>query len=144
MSASKSITMSDITSNIIGKSIDDWGYNPSSDTMEEIEKENKKIDMIRTTNKDQNIESIPEDHDIIHTYNPTRIHEQDPSKFQKANKIGFNELDTTMEIASIRHLRLTQDEINHILIHPAMNVLSKMKPESVTLELLEKLLAKKE
>ena len=145
--ASKTTTMGDITTDILGKSIGDWGYKPSSDSSESIEyieKENKEIDMIRTTNKDQDIDSIPEYHDIVHNYNPIKISEQDPIKFQRANEIGFTELDTTMEIAAIRHLRLTQDQINHILVHPAMNILSKMKPESVTLELLEKLLAQKE
>ncbi len=139
-------TMGDITNTILGTSIDDWGYVPDDDrdSIVKIEKENEEIDKIRSNHLNQDISSIPEDHDIVHNYNPTKLSEQDPHKFQEANEIGFTELNSTMEIAAIRHLRLTQNQINLITVHPAMNILSKMKPESITLEVLEKLLAQKE
>ena len=141
--------MEDITSEMLGGSTDDWDYHPETTTqsalsMAEIEAENKKLDEVISTGKTQDPDSIPEYHDRIHCYNPTQITEEDADKFLAANEIGFNELDRSMEIAAIRHLRLTQDQINEIMAHPAMNILSKMKPESVTLKLLEKLLAQKE
>ena len=141
--------MDDITNEMLGGSTDDWGYHPetteqAAQSMAKIEEVNKKLDELVSTGKSQNPDSIPELHDRVQCYNPTSLSEEDADKFLEADKIGFKELDQSMEVAAIRHLRLTQDQINVILSHPAMNVLSKMKPESVTIELLEKLLAQKE
>ena len=137
--------MEDITSEILNGSTGEWNYCPetreqAARSMAEMEAENKKLDETKLELESE----LPEFHDRVHSYNPVQLAEEDADKFLRGNETGFNELDQTMEIAAIRHLRLTQDQINEILAHPAMNILSKMKPESVTLTLLEKLLAQKE
>ena len=141
--------MEDITNEMLGGSTDDWGYHPETReqaalSMTKIESENKKLDKLVSTGKSQDPDSIPEPHERVQCYNPTLLSEEDADKFLEADRIGFKELDQSMEIAAIRHLRLTQDQINEILTHPAMNILTKMNPESVTIKLLEKLLAQKE
>jgi hypothetical protein len=141
--------MEDITEEIIGKTSEDYTYIPETidsvlHNKEEIEKENSELYEIRSANTGQLIDSIPEDQDLVLSYNPIELSVSDADTFLVGNDNGFNELDRTMEISAIRHLRLTQETINEILVHPAMNVLCKMKPESVTLELIEKMLAQKD
>ncbi len=72
-------------------------------------------------------------------YKPS-IDTKDRDEFELGCKIGFREIDPTEEVDFLRHLNMTQTLLNKISSHPVIEILKKMDPEKITIELIESLL----